>query len=443
MRNPFRFNRLATALASLALIPIAAHAQTAKKPAGYVISGARIELGDGHVIEKGSIVVRDGKIVSVGTDAEADETLEKVNGEGLTVYPGFIDAYTNRGLTIPKQTNQATYPEIRTQAPPTMFAGNRKGIRPEVEASKCLDLSGVLKDNYSQGVTAALLAPGGGSLRGFAAVTLYRDGKPEDVVINPRVGQDMSFRNGTGESYPSTMLGVIALMRQTLYDAKSYGDKKAAGANPEKDDAYEALQPLTSGQMPSIFTVDSEREMERAYRIADEFHFKLIFSGAREAWRHIDLLKRHQTPVLATIDIGVDPSKSTLSSSDIPKAVKEERAQRWQDNATNLKKLDAAGVLFALSGGGGSADDYLRNVRKVIAAGLPRDAALKGMTSNAAKILGVDDKIGTIAVGKIANLTLMNGDFAKDGTAVQMVFVAGDKINVADKAATELAGGSR
>lgn len=401
------------------------------------IVGARIEVGNGTVIPSGTILIHDNKISAVGESVTVPSGATTIDGKGLTVYPGFIDGYSTKGLKIPEQAAAGTPPDSRNTAPPAMWHENRKGIRSEVIAAKCLDLKSGLSDNYKQGITTALLAPGTGTIRGIASVVDLTEGN--DVLL-PMAAADMAFQGGSGprrpagatgtpppQLYPGTLFGITALMRQTLADVQYYD------ANPpaKKDETLENLEPLLSRQMPAVFAADSSREIVRAARVADEFGIKLVVVGAREGYKQIDLLKRQSIPVIASLDIGSEPTlKPGTEPDSAPLAIVKERHDNWVKKSQNIKMLIDAGVPVAFTNSATGFDDYLKRVRAVIATGLSRDAALASMTQMPARILGVSDKVGTIEAGKLANLVVMNGDFADAKSEVQSVVVEGKKVDV-------------
>lgn len=392
-----------------------------------VISGVRIEAGDGTVIPIGTIVIHDGKIASVGTNVEVPKEADVVDGKGLVVYPGFIDAYNTHGLKLPDPPPAGTPPDSRNTAPATMWHGNRKGIRIDIVSSKCLDIADRLKESYNNGVTTALLAPGTGSLRGSATVI---DFVGKGTVLSPLAAEEIALRGGGfgggGGGYPGTLFGVTALVRQILADAQTY----ASSDQVKKDPGFENLKPLLNGQMPALFAADSGREIVRASRIADEFGLKWILAGGREAYRELDLLKAKSIPVILSLDVADAPSKKMDTGVDAtPQGVLDDRYIIWQEHSQNAKLLNEAGIPLAFSQGLGFSE-YLQGVRKLIAAGLTRGAALKAMTSGAATILGVADKVGSIQTGKFANLVVMSGDFADEKSSIQMVFVEGNRIDV-------------
>lgn len=438
---------------SLAILSAAllAHSGSPHTPAATLaITHAHIEVGDGRVIDDGTIVVSGDRIVSVGHDAPpTDATV--FDASGLTVYPGFIDAYSTNGLKLPDALPSGKNPpDTRTTAPATMWHENRKGIRSDLQASKLLDLKGPFNERYKQGVTTVLLSSGSGAIAGTASLVDLSD---TPKVVLAEAGEEIMFRNsggfrggstasddanlGAGQrgqqaqgdnsyAYPGTLFGVFGLMRQTLSDAQYY----ARQDKPKADPTLEGLRPLVTGRMPAIFTINNAREIARAGHICDEFGLRMIVNGAADAYRLADVLVAHKAAAIVSVDLPEEPTKTPQSDRDAtPKAVLEDRWNVWKERTGNEATLAAAGVPLALRGGTSMAG-YLGGVRKLIAAGLPREAALKAMTSGAAQIFGVSDRLGTIEPGKLANLTIMSGDFASDKSTVRAVVAEGVRKDV-------------
>ena len=394
------------------------------------IVGAKIELGDGTTIAKGVVLIKAGVIVAVTPGEEVPSGYTTYKADGLTLYPGFIDGFTPDGLKNQPVWTDDSKPSTTTGAPPTMWIGNRKGISPDWGAADNLDLKP--EDGlYKVGFTNALIAPNRGSIRGAAAFLDYLAGG--DRVLAPSVALSMSFRNGNGAGYPSNILGVIALMRQTLADAKSQSEGADLVGKVDKKPGWakslDALQPVVTGKLPVFFEVNVEREIGRAFRLSDEFGFKLVIVGGRDAYKLIPKLLETKTPVVYNVDIGDEPALTGTGSeaASTPDAVRKERNERWQELSHGAEQLIKAGVPVSF-GSIGSADDYLKNVRKLISRGLDRTAALKAMTQSPANLFGFGDKLGSIAVGKKANLVLMSGDFADEKSEVSKVFVDGRSV---------------
>ena len=201
-----------------------------------------------------------------------------VEGKGLTVYPGFIDAYSTSGLKLPEPLPSGKdLPDTTNTAPATMWHENRKGIRSDLKAASLLDKDASFADRVAQGVTAVLLSSGNGSLAGTAALVelsavpkvLVADAAEEFVFRGGgRFGgaedEDMAGGQRRNQAdttpsypYPGTLFGVFGLTRQTLWDAKAY----AAEAKPKADPTYDGLRPLVTGRMPALFTMNTAREI--------------------------------------------------------------------------------------------------------------------------------------------------------------------------------------
>lgn len=394
-----------------------------------VIGNVRLVVGDGSTIALGAVRIRDGKIVEVGENLTPPADAVSIDGKGGVLYPGFIDAYTTRGLKPPAQPEGESAPDARNTAPTSMWHGNRKGIRSDILASTCLDLAGEIKDNYAQGITTALIAPASGTIRGLGAVVDY-SGKGETLI--PVAAAAMSVRGGGfgggGGGYPGSLLGIIALERQVLIDAQEY-----AAYPPEKADPYlENLKALVTGQIPAIVASDTERDIVRAGKIASEFGLRLIIAGGRDAYRVVDSLKSSGAAVFVSLDLGDEPSVKPSADSDVPVGILQERHDLWRERTQNIKTLIAAGIPVAFSSNGGSLSEYLKNVRAVIGTGVSESDAVKAMTSGAATLLGIADRTGSIQIGKEANLVLMTESLAKPDSKVRFVVVRGQKIDVAE-----------
>jgi imidazolonepropionase-like amidohydrolase len=420
--------RFGAALFVLALTAVAS-AQNA-----FAIEGARIEIGDGTVIEKGNILIRDGRIIDVGPNVAGGPGYERVDGAGLTVYPGFIDAYTTRGIKLPDPPARGTPPNSTNTAPPTMWEQNRKGIRPDLRIADVLDNEGVLRMSRNQGITSGVVGSGQGTIRGLAALVAFD--KPKSV-IEGELAQEISFRGGSGEGYPGSLMGIIALLRQTLYDAQRY-PRVQNGDEKNKDAALEALAPAVQGRHPVLFAADTEREVFRALQLQSEFNLNLIVGPSREAWRYAEMLRERHVPVIVNLNLGNEPSREAPESADersdaLPQAVRDERWNNWRERALNAVALQAAGVKIAFSSDGTSLDDFLKNVRRVIGLGFPRDAALRALTVDAAQMFRMGHLVGKIAPGVRADLVLMDGDFAQEKTAIKLVFVGGELFDPAAK----------
>jgi hypothetical protein len=238
-------------------------------------------------------------------------------------------------------------------------------------------------------------------------------------------------------------LGVIALKRQTLADAQSLKEGTPFG-DPENPPAWkrslDALQPLLNKQVKGWYEVALEREVFRALQIAEEFGFDLVIVGGREAHLQAPALKAKSAVVVYSPDLGnppsVDAPRAGAPVADAPpQEYRQERLDLWKQRAAGPLALHQAGLLKAFTSEGMSYAEFLPGIRNVIAQGLPREAALRALTLGAAELLGLDKDLGTIAVGKRANLVLMSAPFDAKDAKVERVWIDGRPIFTPKEAA--------
>jgi hypothetical protein len=253
--------------------------------------------------------------------------------------------------------------------------------------------------------------------------------------------------SGFGGRYPATLLGVIAYQRQSLYDARHHAqvqERYRAGARgverPSYDADLDALVPVVRGTLPAFFAADRENDIRRAVKIGDEFDLKLTIVGATEGFRAIDALKRADGVVLSldfprSTDVTGWAYRSSQRHALDDSAATDSAVRRKLE--ANAAALHGAGIRFALSSGGTRMSEFLGNVRKAIAAGLPRDVALQSLTIRPAEIAGVGAQLGSIEVGKIANLVVSERDILGDSANVRIVFVDGIRYEVIPPAPSE------
>jgi hypothetical protein len=294
------------------------------------------------------------------------------------------------------------------------------------------------------GITTVLVAPSRGAFRGLSALVPLRDESAAQYVVKSPVALHMGFQgvqgSGFGSRYPATLLGVIAYERQALYDARHHAalqERYRAGvrgaARPSYDADLDALVPVVRGTVPAFFAADRENDIRRAVRIGDEFDLKLVIAGAAEGFRAIDALKRADGIVLSldfprSTDVtGWSYRASQRHALDDSAATDSAVRRTLEGNAATLHGAD---IRFALSSGGLRPAEFLGNVRKAIAAGLPRDVALQALTVRAAEVAGVGAQLGSIEAGKIANLVVAERDILSDSANVRMVFVDGIRYEV-------------
>ncbi|MEJ7616370.1 MAG: hypothetical protein WKF30_05230 [Pyrinomonadaceae bacterium] len=379
----------------------------------YAITNARIFTAAGNsVIERGAVVIRNGLIENVGAGVTAPADTRVIDGTGLSVYPGLIDA--NTALGMPAQPAVVSSRAV-AGAPPGPPAANTApvpnalapaGLSPEIAAADLL-LPGAaaIESARNAGLTAALTAPRDGIFSGQSAFINLSGERPEEMIVRSPVGLHLSFAPPRSGGYPASLMGVFAAVRQALTDAQRYGEARSAYERDPRglrrfapDKSLAALVPVVTRQMPVVMYAESEREISRALDLAQEFNLRVVIAGGLESWKVADRLRDMNVPVLLSLNF---PKRT---AAQLPEADPDSmRTLRERANAPKTaNRLAAAGVRFAFQSGSlASIADFVPNIAKAIEHGLARDEALRAVTSRPAEIFA-RRRLGTIERGKIA-----------------------------------------
>jgi imidazolonepropionase-like amidohydrolase len=407
----------------------------------YAIKDAQIVTGTGKTISKGTVVFRNGLITAVGDNVKIPADARVIDGNGMVVYPGFIDGFTNLGLPAPQQLatpagggpggRQAAIAAaaVSGQTPPPNTGDPAESAAEQVKPGG----TGV-EDARNAGITSALTTARQGIFAGQSALINLAGDEAAKLVLRSPVALTVQFSTGSffGGGYPGSLMGTVSYIRQSFYDASRYRDEwarynrvKRGVTRPQTDKKLAALQPALAGQMPVMFIANSDQDIRRALLICDEFKLKPIIAGALYGYRIIDKLKAKNVPVILSVDFPLRPS-DLPDDEDEPLRVLRQRAE----TPKGAGMLSQAGVKFAFTSGSLRPNDFLAGVRRAVENGLSKDEALKALTVNAAEILGVSEQLGTIETGKIANLVVMSGDLFARESRVKQVFIDGNQFEV-------------
>jgi imidazolonepropionase-like amidohydrolase len=420
---------LASAVSPLSAGSLAAQSDT------WALTNARIQTVTRGVIEKGTIVIRKGLIEAVGPAVPVPADARVLDLAGKTVTPGLLDLTSSLGLPAPATPGGGG--GGGGGAAPASGAP-RQGLSPERRVADELRLTATeMKPLRDAGITAVLVAPSRGLFRGLSALVPLRDDAGAGTVIRNQVAEHIGYQGVQGE-YPGTLLGVIAYQRQALYDAQRQGllqDRYRSNPRgmerPENDPGLDALVPVVRGQVPAFIEAGNQNEIRRAVRLAREFNLKATIVGATEGWQALDALAGRSAVVSVNFPqpTAVTGWSYRLSQRRVPgdSAAAARQAQRIIEG--NAAALHKAGVKFALASGGSR--EFLPNVRKAVAAGLPAAVALEALTIRPAELAGAGEMLGSIEAGKIANLVVSSTDLLSDSARVSAVFVDGIRYPVA------------
>ncbi len=407
-------------------------------PSAIAIKDARVVLVSGEDLPKGTVVMRAGLIQEVGANVTIPPDAWVIDGAGLTVYPGFIDALStwgipnaqppagpNRAATAVAAAAPQTPPEPRAHGPedrPQTYAFQR--------AADLVDPSDArLEAARAAGFTTAATFPDKGIFEGLGAMIDLAGERGRDMVVAQPIGQQIIFRvapGGFGRSYPTSLMGNIAYVRQLYLDldqyreaTQIYNEHPGGNRRPGYDHELQGLAESPRILLPA----DEAQQIDRMLLFGQEIKTPFVVYGLHEAYRRIDELKQANVPLLISLKWPEKPKNADPAEQTNYRDL-EMRAQA----PAVPGMLAKAGVKFAFySDGVDSAPALKKAVKKAIDAGLSETDAIKAFTLSAADIYGLSDRLGSIEKGKIANLVVTKGSAFDEKTTVQYVFVDGQQ----------------
>jgi hypothetical protein len=420
-----------------ALAALAAWSAPAQSPVPVAIRNATVVTVSGPTLNRGTVVMRGGLIEAVGDAVPVPPEAAVIEAEGLTVYPGLIDALSDWGLPAALTGGGGggrggAAPLAGPAAPgapaprPPSFKGpeDRPATTSWLRAADEIQPADQrLARARSAGFTSAAVFPMRGIVAGQGALVNLAGQKSAEMVVTPALGQYLSM-SPSGNGFPSALFGTIAYIRQLYLDADYYALLRESPAvqglqavRPPYDRALEGILESRRLLLPAHRRV----EIDRMLRFASELKRPAILYGMREAYRSIDLLSRNKTPVLVSLrwpERRRDPD---------PEEIETLKALEVRDQAPSAPAaLKKAGLAFAFySDTLDQPRELHQAVRKAIAAGLPREDAVRALTLAPAQIYGLADRLGSIERGKIANLVVTRGPLFDENTRIEMVFIDG------------------
>lgn len=395
-----------------------------KTPNLIALTGATVYTEPGKKLENATVLIADGRISAVGGNVKIPAGYQRIDASSYTLYPGFIDPYTQYGIDAAKPASAGSY----RNAP--VYKNQRKGgnasndaihaqqrwvteFKPDAKAAEAL---------RKLGFTATQSARFDGIFRGQAFVSSLGEGLPNQQVLKADGPQFMAFSKGTSkQSYPSSLMGSIALIRQTLSDANWYGQaygKTDVRYFNQPIEFNVALQSLAIiNQQGAIFETTDDRSLLRAHSLLNEFKLSnaaLVGSGFE--YVRLDEIKATGRSLILPLNFPAAPDVERVADQiDVNLA----DLRHWERAPANAAALAQAGVPFALTTYKlKDTKDFWPNLRKAVQYGLSTDTALAALTTVPARLSGVADKLGKIAPGYQADLVLASGDLFADGEIV-------------------------
>ena len=415
------------------------------------IQGATIIQSPGKSLEGATVVFRNGVITAVGAKVTIPYDAEVIDGAGMVVYAGFIDALSHVGVPAPENT---PFQQVPDRSNPTF---DQAGIAPQTEVRSSLKPSDASVDAYRKlGFTTAHSVPQGRMLPGQGSVILLTGDDADAMVLSGNHSSFFKFDGARGV-YPGTPMGIMAKFRRMYIEATRrmsvnamYVADPKGMTRPLSDEVHDAFFPVIEGKQPLFVFTSDALEIHRALTLKNELGFNMVLTGLSEGFDTVDKVKASGITIALTLDIPAKPEwaasiKSdsldqilasydddtrTATFRDVEAEKRNLEAKQLQSRAQYVnmpKQYSEAGLPFAFTTMGVKTADIGTNLKEFVSAGLSNDDALAALTTTPASLLGLSASMGTIEVGKMANLVVSNSNIFEEESAVRYVFVNGTK----------------
>ncbi len=393
----------------------------------YAFTNATIVQNEKTKIEKGTLVIKQGKIVAVGATVEVPKEAIIVDCNGKFIYPSFVDPLTDYGANTPKRSAAAF-----NFGAPAQFGSNKAGaynwnqaIKPEVNAVESFSIDEATASGFrNNGFGVVFTHVRDGIARGTGAVVSLASTNENNTILKTKAAQVFSFDKGSStQSYPSSLMGSIALLRQTYLDAKWYATKPASEGVNLSLEAFNANLIL-----PQIFVADDKWSTLRADRIAKEFGTQYIIRGGDNGYQRIEELAKTKASYILGLDF---PAALDVEDANDARFVALSEMKHWELAPTNPAAFEKAGINFSISVGDmRDSKQFLMNLRKAIQYGLSETKALEALTKTPAQQIGVYDQVGSLDAGKLANFLITTEPIFNSSAKIIENWIQGNKYDV-------------
>lgn len=409
-----------------------------ERPAQYAFKNATIVVDAQTVLDNAMIYIKNGIIESVGKDLKIPAGTVTYDLKGKRIYPGLIDIYSDYGM-----------PEIvrpqgggRGFGGPAQFESNKKGaydwnqaVKPEIAAGKEFKANEQKAAELRKiGFSAASVHIADGIVRGSGALVALGDGKEHELLLKEKASAHYSLNKGTStQSYPVSMMGSVALLRQTYYDAEWY---KKGGNKEERNLSLEAFNEIQD--LPQIYDANDKLGILRGDKIGKEFKVQYIFKGIGDEYQRIDEIKATGSSLILPLNF---PTAYDVEDPFDAAQVSLTEMKHWEMAPFNASYVAKAGINFALTTNSlRNKADFWTNLRKAIESGLPESKALEALTSAPAKLLKVDNMLGSLKKGMIANFIITSDNLFSKDNVIYENWIQGKRYIISDMNVTDVRG---
>lgn len=405
----------------------------------YAFTNATIVKDAQTILQNATLLIRQGKIISVGNNVTIPKDAIVIDCKDKYIYPSFIDIYTDYGVSTPQRSMSPggfnfNAPSQLKSNTPGVYNWNQ-AIKPETEAYKTFTVDDAkAKALREVGFGTVLSHIKDGIARGTGTIVTLANKEDNLVMLKENASSHYSLSKGTStQSYPSSMMGSIALLRQTYLDAQWYKNKQTTeGVNA-------SLQAWNENQsLPQIFEGDDKWNDLRAARIGDEFGVQYIIKGGGNEYQRIKEIAATKASFILSLNY---PQAMDVEDPNDARFVSLADMKHWELAPTNPAAFEKANIPFALT----SADlrdskQFLTNLRKAIELGLSETKALESLTKIPASLLKIFDQVGSLETGKLANFLITSGTIFNEKTMILSNWIQGDKYAINESSWNDIKG---
>ncbi len=390
--------------------------------ATYAIVNARVVVNADETLERATLLIKNGQIIEIGAAVILPKSAIKIDLKGYTLYPSFIDIYSNEGVSKSEFNTASHQPQLTTLKEGPYYWN--QSIHPETDAYALYN-SDLFKEknNYIKlGFGSLSTHQMDGIMRGTAVLKTLGNEAYINQTLVAQSANHYSFSKGSSQqTYPSSQMGVIALIRQFFYDAQWYEKSTKTTENISLKRGLENLN------LPQIFEVGDKLEILRAVKLARAFNIELIVKEGGDAYERIDAIKALGTKLIVPVNF---PAAYDVSDPYLTRFISLADLKDWEMRPYNPYILYKNKIPFCLTTAGlKDKSTFLTNVKKAIKHGLPKNEALRALTQNPAEFLALDKQIGSLKKGMLANFLVVKGDLFEDGEIYEN-WVRGERIKL-------------
>ncbi|MEO8710984.1 MAG: amidohydrolase family protein [Parafilimonas sp.] len=385
-------------------------------------------------LKDATLIIKQGKIIAVGNNVSVPKDAATIDCKGKYIYPSFIDLISDYGITVEQQPKRTrNYYQSQFLSDTKGAYGWNQAVRPETDASKVFTANDEkAKDLRSMGFGVVLTHLQDGIARGTGTLVTLSDDKENLDMLRDKAAAFYSFSNGSStQDYPTSLMGSIALIRQTYLDAQWYKNLSAADKEKSTSEGTNlSLEAWNANQsLPQIFDAGDKWNVLRAKKIADEFNVQYIIKGGGNEYQRMDEMKATKANFILPLNF---PKAIDVSDPNAARLVALSVMKNWEMAPLEPGMFDKAGLNFALTASGTKGDEFIENLRSAIDNGLSNLTALDALTKTPATLINAYDKVGSIDVGKLANFIITTGALFDDSTIFLQNWIQGKKFMLTD-----------